>query len=512
MTATVPPPVLDWPQPLPAPDQQTLPLRTETDIQGNVLAAFNKDRQMLLFVSFTGVHSARAWLTAMRPRLSDNAGITRFNERFSAARRAAGADPENQFAVWANISFTAHGIGILDSAAIDQITRHTDVDGGVQHWLDGAADAGVLGAVGDSTGTNSPAHWLFGAEGPAVDAVVCVAADRPADLEVELARQRELLATHHLPILFEQPGETLPGLAAGHEHFGFKDGISQPGVFGYDQPSADDPEEVAGKAGTDLLAAGTFVLGYPRDDGTTVRVPKWMYNGSFLVTRRLAQDVPGFWSGVESQHAAITGSGALAAIPTPDALAAKLVGRWRSGTPTDHAPTADNRAGQAPAADNDFDFEADPSGFKTPECAHIRKVYPRKGAEHAAIEVTEEGTKPHRILRRGIPFGPPFQPTAGRGDGVDAERGLVFQCYQSSLQDGFVFLQQAWVNFASFPDPNTGNDSVIGLASDVTIPVPGCPQTLSFAQFVKTEGAVFALTPPLSTIDALAAGHTLPFN
>jgi hypothetical protein len=64
-------------------------------------------------------------------------------------------------------------------------------------------------------------------------------------------------------IVFEQPGETLPSKAIGHEHFGFKDGISQPGVWGYDSPDPGHPDEVAGKPGTDLIAAGTFVLGYP---------------------------------------------------------------------------------------------------------------------------------------------------------------------------------------------------------------------------------------------------------
>ena len=502
-----------WPEARPAPDSASLPLAGDGNIQGNVLAGFNKDHQMLLLIGFTDTASARAWLTELRPRLSANNQVASFNQRFSALRRTAGTDPENHYALWSNVSFTAAGIDVLAPGTTDAITAHGDVDDGVQAWITGAADRDLTDAIGDTDPAalpaSSPDHWLFGNGNGAVHAIVCVAADRARDLEVELARHRELLARHGLVIRFEQPGATLTGAAAGHEHFGFKDGISQPGVIGFDPVNPDNSEEVAGKPGTDLIAAGTFVLGYPRDDGTAIPVPRWMFDGSFLVTRRLAQDVPGFWAGVQEQHATLDPED-LPAVPTADALAAKLVGRWRSGTPTDLAPTADNRSAQDPDRDNDFDFSEDRPGLKTPVCAHIRKVYPRSGARPL---VDEDGTKIRRILRRGIPFGPPFQPTAGRGDGVDAERGLVFQCYQSSLQDGFVFLQKVWVDNGNFPDAEAGNDAVIGLKSDITLPITAeRTKKLSFQQFVSTEGSVFSITPSLPVIEALAAGADLEID
>ncbi|GMA86278.1 hypothetical protein GCM10025868_15280 [Angustibacter aerolatus] len=222
--------------------------------------------------------------------------------------------------------------------------------------------------------------------------------------------------------------------------------------------------------------------------------------------------MPGFWSGVEEQFETLPDAARhdpVNGIGSADSLAARLVGRWRSGTPTDHAPLIDNRSAQDPARDNDFDFASDTAGDRTPACAHIRKVYPRSGAETAAIATTEEETKRRRIMRRGIPFGQPFQPTGGRGGGVDSSRGLVFQCYQSDLDGQFVFLQQRWINFGGFPDPGTGTDVVIGHESDVTVRAGGTPHTLHFAQFVHTQGALYTFTPSLPTVRALAQGLPL---
>ncbi|MCW2528550.1 MAG: peroxidase [Pseudonocardiales bacterium] len=506
-------------------DGSKTPLAENDNIQGNVLAGFSKDHQMLLFMNLATITAGRAWLAELRPRLATNKAVAGFNRRFSAAHRESGGDPEDLAALWTNVSFTAAGMQLLAPAAIkalNDLKPDAGLDAGVHLWLAGAGDPGLIKRVGD-VGTSAPEGWLFGKPEQAIHAVVCIAADRPDDLNTEIAKQRSIAARLGVSIVFEQPGETLPGAAAGHEHFGFKDGISQPGVFGFDPPSTEKAHkgEVAGKHGTDLLAAGNFVLGYPRDpvadtkQPVAVNVPKWMFDGSFLVTRRLAQDVAGFWANAESAHASLPAEAKcpVSGIPSPDALAAKLVGRWRSGTPVAAAPLADNRSAHDPDDDNAFGFEDDEQGETTPFVAHIRKVYPREGGTKAKISVTEDETKPRRILRRGIPFGLPFQPTGGRGAGVDGDRGLVFQCYQASLADQFTFLQQVWINLGLFPDPDTGNDSVIGLASDkVTIKACGAAQTIGFGQFVHTQGSLFALTPSLETVDKLAAGQPLSIN
>jgi Dyp-type peroxidase family len=330
-----------------------------------------------------------------------------------------------------------------------------------------------------------------------------VQADRESDFHLELGRQNVLLAQHGLTILFEQPGATLPGERAGHEHFGFKDGISQPGVAGFDKPNPDPDKatEVDGSPGTDLINPGEFVLGLPDQDGIVQPVPAWMHNGSFHVIRRLAQDVPGWWAQAEAQAKTIA-----APELNSDALAAKLVGRWRSGTPIAHAPDSDQRSGRVSDDDNDFGYSDDPDGLKTPRFAHIRKAYPRDQSNPG-----EKEAERHRIMRRGIPFGEPFDPALGRGHGVDAERGLVFAAFMASIEKQFEFIQQTWVNAAGFPETGDGVDPVIGAGGPVTLKRDGpSDQPLNFMNFVTTEGSLYAFAPSLPALGLLAAGKPLP--
>src|SRR5437764_479930 len=59
--------------------------------------------------------------------------------------------------------------------------------------------------------------------------------------------------------LGHQDGNGRPGAERGHEHFGFKDGIPQPGIDGLTTPS---------KTGTDTIAAGEFLIGIPTRTAT----------------------------------------------------------------------------------------------------------------------------------------------------------------------------------------------------------------------------------------------------
>lgn len=473
------------PDPLPLPDFPAL--RDSREIQGNILAGFRKDHQRLVFVAFGGISKARAWLDDLIPRLARTDQVATFNDLFSAARRQGGGDPENLKAVWVNISLTASGIRAL--AAREPF-------GGEDAFVRGAAASAE--AVGDA-GASAPDRWLFGREDQAIDAVLTVQADRSNDLEVELARHYAAFAIHGLSIVFEQDGDTLPGPRAGHEHFGFKDGISQPGVRGFDQP--DDTGEQAGDhPGIDLINPGEFVIGYRGEGGDRV-LPAWMTNGSFHVIRRLAQDVPGWWSQVEQQAGALAGAEGI----SPDLLAAKTVGRWRSGTPLDLAPERDLRSGRNPGKDNDFEFDGDPDGVRTPRFAHIRKVYPRKSDPPG-----EQAAEGHRIIRRGIPFGLPFDPGLGRGHGVDAARGLVFAAFMASIENQFEFLQETWANAGDFPSSGDGSDAVIGTGSQTTLKRDGhADAALSFARFVTTEGSLYAFAPSITTLSTLARGDDL---
>lgn len=540
------------------------------DIQGDILAGFNKDHRMYFMLKFPDQQRGRAWLKALldQKRIATTRAVATFNERFSAARKARGGDdPQNMKATWVNVSFTFAGLQMLvkDGHALEQdLSEFSEfVEGPVGAVQNGVRTTSRANLLGDTGSRSGPQQWVFGGidqhghDQATIHAVLNVQADDPQDLTVELDKMRALAAQHGVVVVFEQRGETLPGDRAGHEHFGFKDGISQPGVEGFDQrdsQASEDPSEVlgqvAGHQGTAIIKAGEFILGMQTEQGNTMPADLnklgWMKNGSFQVFRRLQQDVPGFWAQITSH---------VHSFPSDDPmheelLAAKLVGRWRSGTPIDLAPERDNQADNDAHHDNNFHFfnkdahgnivkdaqgnpVSDIDGLRCPRFAHIRKMYPR--ANNAFDH------RIRRIIRRGVPFGFPFDPTDGSGHAADADRGLLFVAYMKSIAMQFEFLQQTWANPPSFPfdmppsihvnvngEPvsSPGPDPIIGTnrADDVAT---GNPLTtddqqnavllrrdqpaedvlLNFQRFVHTTGALYSFVPALSTLAKLAEGQ-----
>ncbi len=138
------PPALPVVRPIPT----GTPLKTDTNIQGNVLAAFNKDWQTFLLLQWPNADQARAWLTALLPRLSNNASVAAFNADFSAKRHAGGGDPEDLAALWVNVSITGAALAMLAPDASTALNA-LPVDPGVNHFTAGAPnDAAAVGDVG----------------------------------------------------------------------------------------------------------------------------------------------------------------------------------------------------------------------------------------------------------------------------------------------------------------------------------------------------------------------------
>ena len=307
--------------------------------------------------------------------------------------------------------------------------------------------------------------------------------------------------------MFRQDGDVLNGPLSGHEHFGFKDGISQPGIRGLlpDNtpltPSQNPLNPDQGKPGQDLLWPGEFVFGYPGQDpkkeitapgkdplqSKTRKAPDFARNGSFLVFRRLRQDVGKFHRFL-GQLASQFGV-------APDLVGARMVGRWPSGAPIVVTPTSDVPAmGLNECANNNFEYSAeedavpavkpmsfsenmcenvtspatDPDGEKLPFAGHIRKAYPRNDESELIPDLNESTTQTHRLLRRGIPYGQQSVSTLGSpvDDGID--RGLLFLAYQASIVEQFEFVTKNWINNPDFKDPKSGFDPIIGQNGDPT--------------------------------------------
>ena len=316
-----------------------------------------------------------------------------------------------------------------------------------------------------------------------------------------------------IKVVYSEIGNTRPGAERGHEHFGFLDGVSQPGIRGLTESSDPRYRPGQGLPGQDLLWPGEFVFGYSGQDpydpvkkgSSPPMAASWLRNGSYMVFRRLEQKVPEFRKFVAEQAARLGMDREL--------LAARMVGRRRSGAPLELAPLRDNPALGADATrNNDFEFGDDPFQRRCPYAAHIRKAYPRDDTASAA-EVER-----HRIIRAGIPFGPEVAPSETT---TRHSRGLMFVCYQTSIERQFEFIQK---NYANNPDfvpgkkrPGAGGavvpgfDPIIGQAPGNSArrmdePFPNYPAgsrrtTLAIPeQFVKLTAAAYFFMPSITAL------------
>ncbi|KAI0633402.1 hypothetical protein C8Q77DRAFT_1114768 [Trametes polyzona] len=99
--------------------------------------------------------------------------------------------------------------------------------------------------------------------------------------------------------------------------------------------------------------------------------------------------------------------------------------------------------GADPLRNNDFSYNF-PGDWdnqeRCPFAAHTRKSNPRHDLLGLPLPIP---TEPHRILRRGIPFGPEVSPEEAESGTTASDRGLIFVCYQSNVDSGFRFIQRS---------------------------------------------------------------------
>jgi Dyp-type peroxidase family len=348
-----------------------------------------------------------------------------------------------------------------------------------------------------------PESWQLGGPADRLDALVMVYARDAETRDAELARHRDALVAAGATV---RPAE-LSWPLGELEHFGFADGLSQPHVPGFhDRP----------RPGEDPIPVGEVVLGYPNAYGKLPMTPWWGdldlgRNGSYLVFRKLGQDVAGLWGWLAGHARELAGNDPAAADYLTELLAAKLVGRWRSGAPLTLAPEADDRALASPERRNAFDFlELDRDGLRCPISSHIRRANPRDARGGSAAD-SRAVVGRHRIVRRGRSYGSPLpraDALAGRDDGV--ARGLYFLCLQSSIARGFEFIQQTWLANPGFLGMHREPDPLLGGSAGhchFTIPADPCRLRLTAIPTVVTAlGGGYFFLPSLTALSRIAAG------
>ena len=146
-------------------------------------------------------------------------------------------------------------------------------------------------------------------------------------------------------------------------------------------------------------------------------------------------------------------------------LAAKLVGRWRSGAPLTLAPDVDNPVlGADPQRNNDFNYANDPRGRQAPFGCHIRRMNPRDTKLTRLTDV-----KLHRLIRRGTTYGPPYDPNALSEADDEVPRGAYFLFISAKAMATIEFLQQEWINDGNFIGIGDERDPIIGLQEEGAI-------------------------------------------
>ena len=370
-------------------------------------------------------------------------------------------------------------------------------------FIEGAAQR--AGLVGD-TGPSSPQNWVGGFGSGNDHVLVTLHAispeamtsytDKLSALFAEGDAFREIWRQDGMALMEMQDGQPVP---TSKVHFGYTDGISSPTIRGGPEGYPLDHQQPC--------EPWLFVL---REDAVNYVVPEPRQlglNGSFAAFKQVETDVVGFEDFLQSNRDKMD----------PELLAAKICGRWRNGVPLALSPDTDSPAGGiSPEGMNDFgyveaDGSGDPKGIGCPVGAHIRRVNPR-GQPVAGQGVPGGSNNSHRLIRRGLPYGPTYDPGKPY-DGI--ERGMLFHFINSSIENQYEFVLRRWVNDGEFAgavrlDPKS-KDPLIGTQdpaeSIFVIPqADGGPpiEMTGLSSFVTTKAAAYVFLPSITAIGFIA--------
>ncbi len=370
-------------------------------------------------------------------------------------------------------------------------------------FIAGAAER--AGLVGD-TGASGPQNWIDGF-GKGNDHVMvtlhtispeAMAAytDRLSALFAEGNAFQEIWRTDGMALMEMVDGKPTPTFRV---HFGYIDGISMTTIRGGPERYTPDHQQPC--------EPWLFVL---RDEAENYFVPEPRelgLNGSFAVFKMIKTDVVGFENYLQANKDKID----------PELHAAKICGRWRNGVPLALSPETDSPPGGIPLEQlNNFEYvnadgSGDPRGLHCPVGAHMRRINPR------GQPVTGQGepggsNNTHRLIRRGMPYGPTYDPTKPY-DGI--ERGLLGYFINSSIENQYEFVLGHWVNDSEFAGAVRLNpkskDPMVG-AQDPAESIFVIPQAngappikiTGFSSFVTTKAAAYCFLPSITAIQFIS--------
>ncbi len=385
------------------------------------------------------------------------------------------ANPESPLAdTWVSVALTYQGLKALGvpQASLDSFS-----------WEFRQGMAARAKELGD-TGESHPDKWEQPLGTEDLHVVIVAVSPNKERLEAALDRARETYQSMSgIEAIWRQNCHALPD---EKEPFGFRDGISHPAIEG------------SGIAGTNPqeqpVKAGEFVLGCPDELGGIQRTEPDVLgrNGTYVVFRKLHQRVAEFRKYLKTNSKDQNDE---------ELLAAKMMGRWRSGAPLALCPFQDDpELGADPRRNNTFLFEADDAaGYKTPGGSHIRRTNPRDASIAGVVRI-------HRMIRRGTAYGPLLPEGVLEDDGAD--RGLMFAFVGAHIGRQFEFVQSQWINDGVFFGAGADKDPIIGSnGGPAAFTAPRKPvrrRCVNIPQFVVTRGGEYCFMPGLRALRWLA--------
>jgi Dyp-type peroxidase family len=417
-----------------------------------------------------------------------------------------------------NIAFTSNGLRSLG-------LREKNIETFTREFREGMVTPHRQRLLGDFD-SSDPNGWMWG--GPQNDEVhmmLMVFGIDKNDAEHYYNLLYKQFSSSGFKEVFQIDGQVLPG---NKEHFGFRDGISQPYIKG---------SGVSGKE-SDNLNAGEFLMGYKSEYNVYPDTPFLAEaqgdteilhndiagsgykdlgrNGSYLVLRQLQQDTKGYWNFINEKTK--DESGAID-VKASNKLAAKMMGRWPSGAPLVKWPDEDpadlypNEDPEKFIHDNDFFYnDTDKHGMKCPFGAHIRRTNPRDSFEENTKKKSILLSNRHRIIRRARMYG---ESHISSPTDIDAggEVGMLFACFNADIARQFEFIQYTWANYPKFKQLVNDPDPFIGVKEN---PEPGTEQVFTIPhepvnkyvtgmqRFVHVRGGSYFFFPSITTIKYFA--------
>ncbi|WP_066897674.1 Dyp-type peroxidase [Mycolicibacterium houstonense] len=419
------------------------------------------------FLTFDTPQGGRAWLTALLDKVS------------SATDAVATMNESDR---WVTLAFTWTGLRAL---GVDDESLASFPDA----FREGMASRAPI--LGD-TGGAAPEHWVGGLAGEDLHAIAILFSRTDEQCRRSIEEHDKLLdRTDGVRSLSHLDLNATPPFNYAHDHFGFRDRLSQPVIKG----SGEEPTPGSG----DPLEPGEFILGYPDEDGPVANLPRpqaLSRNGSYMAYRRLQEHVALFRDYLRERSDSPAAG---------ELLAAKFMGRWRSGAPLVLAPDRDDpELGADPMRNNDFNYkEMDPFGYACPLGSHARRLNPRDTAHYM---------NRRRMIRRGATYGPAL-PDGASDDGVD--RGIAAFIICADLVRQFEFAQNVWINDKTFHELGNEHDPICGTQDgtlDFTVPKrPIRKVHKGIPAFTTLRGGAYFFLPGITALRYLAAADRQPF-